>query len=179
MYDKICEVIGFKVEGITYANQQKTFSMRASLMKDVKIHLLKSKSAKFSTLIVRFPTVFQKECFLSQYYLSAKILTLDKLGFKGGKEKDLVCIYPNLTKKRYEVFKTALKKKKDGEISYVKISSFGDVSVRVVNIQKFEVQSIVELEDVCSTADVSGPVIVDTQSSQDSDSENENVEENQ
>lgn len=89
---------------------------------------------------------------MAQYYLGAKDFNLNKIGFKDNKQ---IFAHPNLSKKRYEIFRAALKKKKDGFVRSVRVSSLGEVSVKLINSESFvKILSISSLEDECNTIDV-------------------------
>lgn len=60
LYDKICTAIGLNEDGIRFTNEKKTFALRSSYTRDVKLYLLRSKDGKTNSLLIKFSSILQR-----------------------------------------------------------------------------------------------------------------------
>jgi hypothetical protein len=83
-----------------------------------------------ASLVIRFASIFDKKMYLQRYLNVATTLTHRTLGISNDRKKRIY-IQQNLPSALYKLFRTALGHVKSGKIKKVKISSFGDIMVKV------------------------------------------------
>lgn len=147
IFGMICTTIGFDEEGgVNFCNDKKSFAVRA-YYPNVKIYLINGKKSNTSTMIVRFSSIFDKDVFINQYFSNSSKLTLKSIGFKSDTR---IFIHQNLTSKKYKIFREALKYKKAKQIKSVRVTSYGDIGVKLLNSEKFdEIVSVEILKQLC------------------------------
>ncbi|CRL05519.1 CLUMA_CG018661, isoform A [Clunio marinus] len=74
-----------------------------------------------STIIIRFPTYYYKEEFLNRYLANPKAVTVKTL-LKNGDSTARCFLSNDLCKTFYDIHKAAIKFKKDGSISKIRVS---------------------------------------------------------
>jgi hypothetical protein len=89
-----------------------------------------------NVFVIRFATIFDKDEFLQRYVKIAKTLTLKALRIANDK-KSRVYIQHNLPQKIYKIHKYALSQVKSGILHKVKLSSYGEIMIRVAQRSRF------------------------------------------
>ncbi len=91
-----------------------------------------------NVFVIRFAIIFDKDAFLQRYMKIAKTFTLKALKISSDK-KTRVYLQQNLPQALYKLHKNALAQVKSGVLHKVKLSSFGEIMIRVDQHSRFVV----------------------------------------
>lgn len=166
----ICSSIGLKKEGVAVFNEK--FASICSFP-ECKMIFYENKHENQSRLWIRFANLHYKDTFMSHYFKSPKSLTLKSLGY--GSESR-VYIHQNLSKLRYQAFKHAIQLKKNGLVTAVRTTAFGEVSVKVNGQSRFEtVKTISDVNALMRPSTTKSQSIFDTPNVSNTISDDENL----
>jgi hypothetical protein len=102
---------------------------------DIDIFRFPGPSFSQRSILMKFPTEFNKEQFFDKYFKVSNELKLATIpGFEWS--TDRLYIHHDLVKEQYELFKAAMRKKKEGRVEQVRVKR-GEVMVKIKNSNVF------------------------------------------